>query len=72
MATNREIALEQALVATFAAAKKLGIDQGTLQQESREIIQRYSQFVELDQPHVADARKELAGAWDQFKAIAGK
>ncbi|AZV26944.1 hypothetical protein CT157_13315 [Pseudomonas syringae] len=72
MATDREIALEQALVAAFAAAEKLGIDHNTLHQESREIIQRHSKFVELDRPHVADARKELVGAWDQFKAIAGK
>ncbi|MBS4090762.1 hypothetical protein [Pseudomonas rustica] len=69
MATKREIALEQALVAAFHAAKSLGLDHFELYEKSKELIQRNSRYVELDYPHVADSRKELAGAWEQFIAI---
>ncbi len=71
MASDREIALEQALVAVFGAAAKFGIDHDTLHEKSKELIQRNSKYVELDYPHVASARYELIGAWEQFKAIEG-
>ncbi|WP_049828038.1 hypothetical protein [Pseudomonas sp. H1h] len=70
--SDREIALEQALVAAFGAAAELGIDHDTLCDASRELIQRYSKYVKLNYPHVDSAQKELMGAWEQFKAIEGK
>jgi len=70
--SDREIALEQALVAVFCASARLGIDQDTLHEATKELIQLNSKYVDLDYPHVSAARNELASAWGQFKAIERK
>lgn len=72
MATDREMVLEQALVAAFGAAKDLGIDQSAFYKKSMELVQQNRKYVELAFPHVSKTHDELESAWGQFKTIEGK
>lgn len=71
MATDREIALEQALVAAYSAAASLGIDHDTLYSKARQLIDDHSEFAKLQYPLVTFAHRELFGAWEQFKMLEG-
>ena len=72
MATDREIQLEQALVAAFGAAEVLGLDHHKLYEKSKELILDNSKYRHVGHPHVASACNELESAYGQFKAIEEK
>ncbi|WP_339231160.1 hypothetical protein MHH62_14165 [Pseudomonas sp. FSL L8-0168] len=72
MATDREIQLEQALVAAFGAAEALGLDHYKLYEKSQELILDNSKYRHVGHPHVTKVCNELQSAYEQFKTAEGE
>ncbi|AVD82654.1 hypothetical protein C4Q28_11080 [Pseudomonas sp. SWI6] len=62
MATNREIALEQALVAVIGAAKFDGLDEKNLVDRATALLLGGNALCVVDHPHVSDAIREISDA----------
>ena len=62
--TNREIALEQALVAVMAEAKKLGVDLDDLISEVKGGLMGHDPYRHVDHPHNTNAIQEVLDAKD--------
>lgn len=55
MASDREIALEQALVAVLGAARERGIDLEDLSSKAKHLVLDHSKYRRVDHPHVTNA-----------------
>lgn len=55
MASDREIALEQALVAVLGAARERGIDLEDLSSKAKHLVLDHSKYRQVDHPHVTNA-----------------
>lgn len=62
MATDREIALEQALVALIGAAKHKGLDERALVDHAGALLLGNNQIRYVEHPHVSNAVKALNDA----------
>lgn len=62
MATNREVALEQALVAVIGAAKFGGQDERDLVERATALLLGGNPLRVVDHPHVTDAIREISDA----------
>lgn len=62
MATNREVALEQALVAVIGAAKFDGLDEKNLVERATALLLGGNALRVVDHPHVSDAIREISEA----------
>lgn len=62
MATDREIALEQALIAVIAAAEAGGADAQQLLSTAHGLIMGHSPFRQVEHPYVTMACQEISGA----------
>ncbi|MCL8305566.1 MULTISPECIES: hypothetical protein [Pseudomonas] len=68
MATNREVALEQALVAVIGAAKFDGLDEKGLVDRATALLLGGNALRVVDHPNVSDAIREISDA--QAEAVA--
>jgi hypothetical protein len=62
MATDREIALEQALIAVIAASEAAGASTQDLLDIAQGLIIGHSPFRQVDHPHVTMACQEISDA----------
>ena len=62
MATDREIALEQALIAVIAAAEEAGSDAQELLSRAHGLIMGHSPYRQVDHPYVTMACQEISEA----------
>lgn len=62
MATNREVALEQALVAVIGAAKFDGLDEKGLVDRAIALLLGGNALRVVGHPHVSDAIREISDA----------
>lgn len=67
MASEREIALDQALVAVFGAAKDLGYNIDELKQKASGLVMGHSAYRRVEHPHVSNAVAELEAALIEVK-----
>lgn len=62
MATDREVALEQALVALIGAAKNKGLDERALVEHAAALLLGNNQIRYVEHPHVSNAVQALSDA----------
>ncbi|WP_312141282.1 hypothetical protein [Stutzerimonas nitrititolerans] len=55
MASDREIALEQALVAVLGSARERGIDLDDLSAEAKHLVLDNTKYRHVEHPHVTNA-----------------
>lgn len=70
MATDREIALEQALVALLGSAMAEGVSDNPLVARGMTLILDNSKFRITEHPHVTQAVQELSAAHEKAIALA--
>jgi hypothetical protein len=70
MATDREIALEQALVAVLGAAQDLDLDLVKISQKAKSLIIDNSKYRQAEHPHVSNAWNEVESAVASVRAKA--
>ncbi|MDF9619537.1 hypothetical protein P5705_17970 [Pseudomonas entomophila] len=70
MATDREIALEQALVAVLGAAQDLDLDLVNISQKAKTLILDNSKYRQAEHPHVSNAWNEVEGAVVKVRKLA--
>ncbi|CQJ56482.1 TPA: hypothetical protein ACJFUB_004223 [Yersinia enterocolitica] len=68
MSSDREIALEQALVAVLGAVKDLGTDMDNLLQQSKTLIIEHSKYRNVEHPHVTQACVAIESAMKFVKS----
>lgn len=59
MSTDREIALEQALIAVLGAAKQAGVDVAALSNNAKGLVLSHSEYRQVEHPHVSNACEEI-------------
>ncbi|HGM5580797.1 TPA: hypothetical protein ACKP22_002484 [Pseudomonas putida] len=69
MATDREIALEQALVAVIGAAKSRGIDDKDLVDHACALLMGNDLIRSVGHPHVSDAILEIGKAHTEVLTV---
>ncbi len=62
MATDREIALEQALIAVLGAAQDLNLNLVDFSQKAKVLIIDNSKYRQVEHPHVSNAWNEVEAA----------
>lgn len=62
MSTDREIALDQALVAVLGAAQDLGLDLLQITQKAKVLIMDNSKYRQAEHPHIGNAWQEVEAA----------
>lgn len=62
MATDREIALEQALVAVIGAAKFDGLDEKNIVDRATALLLGGNSLRNVEHPHVSNAIREISNA----------
>ncbi|MDU8454861.1 hypothetical protein [Pseudomonas syringae group sp. J254-4] len=62
MGTDREIALDQALVAVLGAAQDLGLDLVQITQKAKVLILDNSKYRQTEHPHISNAWQEVEKA----------
>ncbi|QAY93689.1 hypothetical protein CUN63_29470 [Pseudomonas sp. ACM7] len=62
MATNREIALEQALVAVLGAVQELDLGLVKVGQKAKALILDHSKYCQTERLHMTNARDEIEAA----------
>lgn len=65
MTTDREIALEQALIAVIGAAKHKGWDDKALTEHATALLLGNNQLRHVGHPHVSNAIKEISEAHNE-------
>ncbi|MDT4890218.1 hypothetical protein FQZ97_1270330 [compost metagenome] len=70
MATEREIALDQALVAVLGAAQDLGFNLTELTQKANILVIDHSKYRRVEHPHVTNACNAIASALEEVKSKA--
>ncbi|RVD76826.1 MULTISPECIES: hypothetical protein [Pseudomonas] len=69
MATDREIALEQALVMVIGAAKSRGYDDKDLVDHAVAMLLGNNVLRRVEHPHVDDAIREISGAHAEVLSV---
>ncbi|KTB99488.1 MULTISPECIES: hypothetical protein [Pseudomonas syringae group] len=62
MGTDREIALDQALVAVLGAAQELGLDLVQISHKTKSLIIDNSKYRQTEHPHISNAWQEVEKA----------
>lgn len=70
MATDREIALEQALVAVLGATQDLDLDLVKISQKAKSLIIENSKYRQAEHPHISNAWNEVEAAVASVRAKA--
>ncbi|WP_157284017.1 hypothetical protein [Pseudomonas chlororaphis] len=70
MATDREIALDQALIAVLGAAQDLKLDLVQISQKAKALILDNSKYRQAEHPHVGNAWNEVEKAIASVRAKA--
>lgn len=70
MTTDREIALEQALVAVLGAAQDLNLNLVDISQKAKTLILDNSKYRQAEHPHVTNAWNEVEAAVVSVRAKA--
>ncbi len=65
MATDREIALEQALIAVIGAAKHKGWDEKVLTDHATALMLGNNALRHVEHPHVSNAVREINEAYNE-------
>jgi hypothetical protein len=69
MATDREVALEQALVAVIGAAKHRGFDEKDLVDHASALLLGNNSIRYVGHPHVSDAITEMGNAYNEVLVL---
>ncbi|MCE0925989.1 hypothetical protein [Pseudomonas monteilii] len=70
MATDREIALEQALVAVLGATQDLNLNLVEISQRAKSLIIDNSKYRQAEHPHVSNAWNEVESAVVKVRKLA--
>lgn len=70
MATDREIALEQALVAVLGATQDLNLNLVDISQRAKSLIIDNSKYRQAEHPHVSNAWNEVESAVVKVRKLA--
>ncbi|WP_286912152.1 MULTISPECIES: hypothetical protein [unclassified Pseudomonas] len=70
MATDREIALEQALVAVLGATQDLNLNLVDISQKAKSLILDSSKYRQAEHPHVSNAWNEVESAVVKVRKLA--
>ena len=70
MATDREIALEQALIAVLGAAQELNLDLVKISQKAKSLIIDNSKYRQAEHPHITNAWHAVEAAIVSVRAKA--